>query len=161
MFRVDGTGKGYFDGGTHTGGVDFAESVAVAKEFAQHEPCDLLIMNATGKRQLKLSSEPYSTLVAGIYSTKPGVLATPHKMDEAAANEPAGYRRHRSLQSEQKTVGSCLRPAREFVHAGPRHEGYRSKQDAGSGRWKGAGAAAWGNGCYSGACGASIAENGR
>jgi hypothetical protein len=87
VFRVDSTGKGFFDGGTQTGGADFAESVAVAKEFTQHEPGDLLIVDAAGKRQLKLSEEPYSTLVAGIYSTKPGVLATAHKMDETTANE--------------------------------------------------------------------------
>jgi hypothetical protein len=87
VFRVDDTGKGFFDGGTQTGGADFAESVAVAKEFTKHEPGDLLIVDTTGKRQLKLSSEPYSTLVAGIYSTKPGVLATPHKMVETVANE--------------------------------------------------------------------------
>jgi hypothetical protein len=87
VFRVDGTGKGFFDGGTQTGGADFAESVAVAKEVTHHEAGDLLIVDATGKRQLKLSWEPYSTLVAGIYSTKPGVLATPHRMDEIAANE--------------------------------------------------------------------------
>ncbi len=87
VFRVDGTGKGFFNGGTQTGGADFAESVTVAKEFAQHEPGDLLIVDTAGKRQLKLSSEPYSSLVAGIYSTKPGVLATPHKMDEITSNE--------------------------------------------------------------------------
>jgi hypothetical protein len=87
VFRVDSTGKGFFDGGTQTGGADFAESVAVAEEFTQREPGDLLIVDATGKRQLKLSTEPYSTLVAGIYSTKPGVLATAHKMGETASNE--------------------------------------------------------------------------
>ena len=87
VFRVDSTGKGFFDGGTQTGGADFAESVAVAKELAQHEPGDLLIIDTTGKRQMKLSGEPYSTLVAGIYSTKPGVLATPHGMEEAGVSE--------------------------------------------------------------------------
>jgi hypothetical protein len=87
VVRLDSTGKGFFDGGTQTGGADFAESVAVANEFIQHEPGDLLIVDTTGKRQLKLSAEPYSTLVAGIYSTRPGVLATPHKMDEVASNE--------------------------------------------------------------------------
>jgi hypothetical protein len=88
VFRVDSTGKGFFDGGTQTGGADFAESVAVAKEFTrQDEPGDLLIVDTSGNRQLKLSREPYSTLVAGIYSTKPGVLATPHRMDETPSNE--------------------------------------------------------------------------
>jgi hypothetical protein len=41
-------------------------------------------LDATSNRQLTLAAEPYSTLVAGIYSTKPGVLATTHKLDTAA-----------------------------------------------------------------------------
>lgn len=86
-FRVDGTGKGYFDGGTQTGGADFAESVAIARDAIQHGPGDLLVVDAAAKRQLKLATEPYSTLVAGIYSTKPGVLATPHPINETASNE--------------------------------------------------------------------------
>lgn len=87
VFRVDDTGKGFFDGGTQTGGADFAESVAVAKNLSPYAPGDLLIVDTNGKRQLRLSAEPYSTLVAGIYSTKPGVLATSHKMDQVASNE--------------------------------------------------------------------------
>jgi hypothetical protein len=86
-FRVDGTGKGYFDGGTQTGGADFAESVAMAGDRSLRGPGDLLVVDATATRQLALSTQPYSTLVAGIYSTKPGVLATPHSMDEIVANE--------------------------------------------------------------------------
>lgn len=86
-FRIDGNGKGYFDGGTQTGGADFAESVAIAGDRSLHGPGDLLVVDATAIRQLALASEPYSTLVAGIYSTKPGVLATPHFMYETVANE--------------------------------------------------------------------------
>jgi len=84
---VDNTGKGFFDGGTQTGGADFAESVAVAGEHNLYQPGDLLVVDTKGRRQLALSTRPYSTIVAGIYSTKPGVLATPHRMDEASANE--------------------------------------------------------------------------
>lgn len=86
-FRVDGTGKGYFDGGYQTGGADFAESVAMARDASPHSPGDLLVVDPSGKRQLKLSTQAYSTLVAGIYSTKPGVLATEHSMNETAVNE--------------------------------------------------------------------------
>jgi hypothetical protein len=86
-FRVDGTGKGFFDGGTQTGGADFAESVALAARDGHREPGDLLVVDRGSTRQLTLATEPYSTLVAGIYSTKPGVLATPHLMAEGAANE--------------------------------------------------------------------------
>ena len=82
VFRVDSTGKGFFNGGTQTGGADFAESFAVAGERAGYEPGDVLVIDSTGNRRVALSSQPYSTAVAGIFSTKPGVLATPFEMDD-------------------------------------------------------------------------------
>jgi len=82
-FRVDGTGKGYFDGGTVTGGADFAESVAVRGDRVRYEPGDLLAIDPTGSRRLDLSQDAYSTRVAGIFSTKPGILASTGAMDEA------------------------------------------------------------------------------
>jgi hypothetical protein len=81
VFRVDSTGKGFFDGGTQTGGADFAESVAVAIGRNHYGPADVLVLDPTADSQLTLANKPYSTLVAGIYSTKPGVLASAHKMD--------------------------------------------------------------------------------
>ena len=83
VFRVNGTGKGYFDGGTQTGGADFAESVAVRGDRLRYEPGDLMAIDPTGNRRLDLSQDAYSTRVAGIYSTKPGILATTHAMDDA------------------------------------------------------------------------------
>src|SRR6266478_700274 len=74
VFRVDGTGKGFFNGGTQTSGADFAESVAVRGEHSQYEPGDLLVIDQAAGRRLMLSRRAYSTRVAGIYSTKPGVL---------------------------------------------------------------------------------------
>jgi trimeric autotransporter adhesin len=88
VFRVDSTGKGFFNGGAQTGGADFAESVAVSRGLNHYGPGDLLALDVTADRQVTLAKEPYSTLVAGIYSTKPGVLATTRKMDDANfANE--------------------------------------------------------------------------
>lgn len=88
VFRVDSTGKGFFNGGTQTGGADFAESVDVLGDPAQYEPGDVLMIDETGHRRLSLATGAYSTKVAGIYSTKPGVLATPHTMeDPQLANE--------------------------------------------------------------------------
>jgi hypothetical protein len=78
VFRVDGSGKGFFNGGTQTGGADFAESFEVVGTKSTYEPGDLLIIDQSKDRRLAQSYQPYSTLVAGIYSTKPGVLATPH-----------------------------------------------------------------------------------
>ena len=81
-FRVDATGKGFFNNGTQVGGADFAESVAVTGDRETYEPGDVLIIDATGNRVMQKSSHPYSTMVAGIYSTKPGVLANPYGMDD-------------------------------------------------------------------------------
>jgi len=82
-FRVDGTGRGYFDGGVQASGADFAESVAVRGDRVRYEPGDLLAIDPTGSRRLDLSQDAYSTRVAGIYSTKPGILASTGAMDDA------------------------------------------------------------------------------
>ena len=85
VFRVDGTGRGFFNGGTQSSGADFAESVGVRGERLQYEPGDLLVIDQAAGRRLMLSQRAYSTRVAGIYSTKPGVLATTHSIDESDA----------------------------------------------------------------------------
>jgi len=84
-FRIDGTGKGFFNGGTQTGGADFAESVAIRGEHSHYEPGDVLVVDRAAGRRLMLSRHAYSTRVAGIYSTKPGVLATTHSIDDSDA----------------------------------------------------------------------------
>ena len=87
VFRVDQTGAVYADGGYHTGGADFAESVAVKGTTSQYAAGDVLVIDEGGDRRLARASEPYSTLVAGIYSTKPGVVASPHAMGETEKSE--------------------------------------------------------------------------
>src|SRR5262249_18003365 len=80
--RIDSTGKGFFDGGTQTGGADFAESISPSGAKIDYEPGDVLVIDANVDRRFTLSSSPYSTLVAGIYSTKPGVVATGDRTEE-------------------------------------------------------------------------------
>ncbi len=76
--RIDAAGKGWFNGGTATTGADFAESVAVDRKKSAFEPGDVIVIDREGDRRFALSSTAESPLVAGVYSTKPGVLATPH-----------------------------------------------------------------------------------
>jgi len=83
VFRVDRTGKVFADGGYQSGGADFAESFAVAGDRGRYHAGDLLRVDPKSNRRLRLTDKPYSTLVTGIYSTKPGVLATPHRMDDS------------------------------------------------------------------------------
>jgi hypothetical protein len=81
-FRVDTNGTVYADGGLYASGADFAESVAVRGKRSQYEPGDVLEIDQKAKRHLTLANHPYATLVAGIYSTKPGLLASPHHIDD-------------------------------------------------------------------------------
>jgi hypothetical protein len=81
VFRVGG------DGHVHAtsydvGGADFAESMVAVGGRSQYQPGDLMAIDRTGERSLTLTSDPYSTNVAGIYSTKPGVLASPYPVDD-------------------------------------------------------------------------------
>ncbi|MFZ3332232.1 MAG: hypothetical protein WA197_16475 [Candidatus Acidiferrales bacterium] len=80
--RIDSTGKGFFDGGTQTGSADFAESVGTAAPKARYEPGDVLVIDTRANRRFALSSTPYSTLVAAIYSTKPGFTGTEHTSED-------------------------------------------------------------------------------
>ncbi len=81
-FRVDVNGVVYANGGFQSSGADFAESFAVRGERSEYQPGDVLVIDQKAKRHLTLSTEAYATLVAGIYSTKPGLLASPHHIDD-------------------------------------------------------------------------------
>jgi hypothetical protein len=81
-FRVSTTGVAYADGGFVASGADFAESVAVRGERSLYKPGDLLEITSGAYRTLALSQSPYSTKIAGIYSTKPGLLGTPYFISE-------------------------------------------------------------------------------
>lgn len=81
--RIDSNGKGFFDGGTQVGGADFAESVVATGAKSEYEAGDVLVVDPSSDRQFVRSNQPYSTLVAGIYSTKPGVVGTQHQSNDA------------------------------------------------------------------------------
>lgn len=82
VFRLDGTGDLWLDGTVHTGGgADFAEMVAITGSRTLYSPGDVLVISSDSDRTLGLSSEPYSTTVAGVYSTKPGLLGSQHSQN--------------------------------------------------------------------------------
>jgi hypothetical protein len=82
VFRVDGKGTVFADGGFRPFGADFAEAVQVKGSSESYAPGDLLVIDASGERRLSKSQTPYSTLVAGIYSTQPGVVTSQHRLGE-------------------------------------------------------------------------------
>ncbi|MBT9333386.1 hypothetical protein [Paracidobacterium acidisoli] len=55
-------------------GGDYAESVDAAGERNRYKPGDLLVLTDDGNGDVTKSTEPYSTMVAGVYSTRPGYV---------------------------------------------------------------------------------------
>jgi hypothetical protein len=80
--RIDKTGKGYFNGGTQVGGADLAEYFDVEGGIRQYEPGDVLVISSSADRKVERSATPYSTLVAGVYATKPGLMLTEQNAEQ-------------------------------------------------------------------------------
>lgn len=80
-FKVDGAGS-VFANAYNVGGADFAESFAVTDSKEAYEPGDTMIIDTGLRRTVTRSISPYSTMVAGIYSTKPGVVANPYGISD-------------------------------------------------------------------------------
>jgi hypothetical protein len=87
VFRVDGNGTVFATGGFQPSGADFAESMAVSGDRSKYVAGDVLVIDSSSDRRLALAQVPYSTLVAGIYSTKPGMLGSVHKVDQPRSKE--------------------------------------------------------------------------
>lgn len=68
------------------GGGDYAESVDVSGDRQKYHPGDVLVIDPKVEGRFLKSTEPYSTNVMGIYSTKPGLVGrrqlTPKNLDE-------------------------------------------------------------------------------
>ena len=73
MTFQDGTIQSTAWTGTLCGG-DYAEAMSGAGGKSKYEPGDVLVLTEDGKQDVAKSSGPYSTMVAGIYATKPGVI---------------------------------------------------------------------------------------
>jgi hypothetical protein len=69
----DGTVQSTAWSGTLCGG-DYAESVDITGDRTQYEPGDVLVIDPAQPGRFLKSNTPYSKLVAGIYSTKPGMI---------------------------------------------------------------------------------------
>jgi hypothetical protein len=121
--RIDNTGKGFFNGGTQTGGADYAESLRASGNAALLEPGDVLALDPRGGPAVRKSRQAYSTRVAGVYSTKPALLAVgEHRINEKLVGEvpvallgvvPTKV----SAENGRIRVGDLLTTARTAGHA--------------------------------------------
>jgi len=62
-------------------GGDYAESVDVSGDRNHYEPGDVMVVDVNHPGRFLKSSQAYSTVVAGIYATKPGVTGRRQKTD--------------------------------------------------------------------------------
>jgi len=69
-------------------GADYAESVGVSGDRTKYAPGDILVIDPDAPGSFLKSNQPYSTMVAGVYSTQPGFVGRKHPAgDAASANE--------------------------------------------------------------------------
>jgi hypothetical protein len=87
-WRVDRTGKGYFNGGTQASGADFAEQISVMGSESAYEAGDVLVISSQADRTVERSGTPYSSAVIGVYSSDPAVLAGAADKDGPLAGVP-------------------------------------------------------------------------
>lgn len=89
--RVNKAGRGFFNGGTQNSGADIAEAFDVHGTLTDYEPGDVLVIAKHTDRMMEKSTQAYSTLVAGVYATKPGVLLTEQEgTDDIEGQVPMG-----------------------------------------------------------------------
>lgn len=79
--RISRTGVGFFNGGTQNSGADIAEAFDVVSNVSEYEPGDVLSIATSKDRTIEKSASAYSSLVLGVYATKPGVLLTEENID--------------------------------------------------------------------------------
>lgn len=81
----DGTVQSTAYTGTCSTGGDYAESVDVTGRKSEFEAGDIIVIDPDAPGRFLKSRRPYSTLVAGIYSTKPGYVGRRQKSDPKSA----------------------------------------------------------------------------
>ncbi len=109
MARVDSNGKGFFDGGTQTGGADYAESIHAVNR-AQLHPGDVLSIAPSHGYAVAKSSRPYSQLVVGVYSTKPAVLAVGSQGVDASLSGQVPVAMMGVVPTKVTAAGGAIRP---------------------------------------------------
>lgn len=66
-------------------GADYAEAINVTGDRTKYEPGDILVIDPTTPGKFLKSSQPYSSMVSGIYSTKPGFVGRKEPADPSTS----------------------------------------------------------------------------
>jgi hypothetical protein len=85
--RFTQTGDFHVSGTYYQHGQDYAESVPASGNRSDYGPGDVIAVDSDTPNHFTKATEPYSTLVAGVYSTAPGILASSHPMADGTDTE--------------------------------------------------------------------------
>ncbi|MEK7224494.1 MAG: hypothetical protein AAB221_02280, partial [Bacteroidota bacterium] len=85
--RIADNGQIFANGGFTVGGADVAEYFEAEGLRSSYEPGDVLVISQTSDRKIEKSSAPYSTLVSGVYATKPGMTLTERNATEGTFDD--------------------------------------------------------------------------
>lgn len=69
-------------------GGDYAEAVDAAGDRKSYQPGDVLVLSTGKESDVEKSAQPYSTMVAGIFATKPGVIGKRQSMTHDTSDIP-------------------------------------------------------------------------
>jgi len=69
-------------------GGDYAEAVNASGDRKHYEPGDVLVLGSDADGEVEKSSEPYSSMVTGIFATKPGVIGRRESLSKSAQEIP-------------------------------------------------------------------------
>jgi hypothetical protein len=86
-FTADGSVQSTAWTGVLCGG-DYAEAVDAKGSRKSYEPGDVLVIGDGAEGEVQKSAEPYSTMVAGIFATKPGVIGRRQSLLKDGAEIP-------------------------------------------------------------------------
>ncbi len=85
-FKVEGDGDVFADG-SYTGPADFSEMIEVSGGASRVEAGDVLVIDPQNPRAVGKAAEARSTLVAGIYSTRPGFIGSERDWDRPTGRD--------------------------------------------------------------------------
>lgn len=94
-FEINGNLRFTADGSVQTTawtgvlcGGDYAEAMNAAGGKREYEPGDVLVLASGDNSDVEKSAEPYSTMVAGIFATKPGVIGRRDALSNSSDDIP-------------------------------------------------------------------------
>jgi hypothetical protein len=125
-FKVNGDGNVYADGGYNTPASDFAEMIRVSSGASTVEPGDVMVIDPNNLRATLKSSQTRSTLVAGIYSTKPGFIGSERDWDKPTGQEELGTYTLKDMATEFNEIPLAvvgIVPCKVSAENGPIHPG--------------------------------------